>query len=358
MTTLVPTPDIIPVPWGYFQVLLMLVFPLHLLLMNAMVGSAAVAVYARLTKDEALRGLSHELAKVIPFLVAFAVNLGVAALLFMQVLYGHLFYAGSIVMGAFWLTVVPLLIIAYYAAYLFDFRFQSLGKPAAIALICLPLVIFLCIAFFFTNNMTMMLDPEAWKAWFANPSGTVLHWGHRPLIPRYLHFMTGGMAVGGLFVAILGRVRKGMDPEVRVAAERVGMRLFAVLTGVQIVLGFAFLAVLPRPVLLLFMGGNYLATGLLFAGLIMALMLLVAGMARKVWLCVGLAVPLIYIMSFMRDVVRTGYLKPFFTPESLHVAPQFGPMLMFLGALAAGIATIVWMVRKAAGCLGAKGSGG
>ncbi|MRR33464.1 hypothetical protein EG829_02040 [bacterium] len=347
MNTLIPTPDAIPVAWGYFQVLLMLVFPLHLMLMNAMLGSTAIAVYALLRKDETLRGLAYELGKVIPFLIAFAVNLGVAALLFLQVLYGHLFYSSSVLMGVYWLAVVPLLIIAYYAVYLFDFRFPFLAKPAAAALICLPLFIFLCIAFIYSNNMTLMLNPETWKGYLGNPGGTLLNLGDRALVPRYLHFIIGGTAVGGLFVALLGRVRKGMVQEVRSSAERIGMKVFTVLTGAQIVVGFLFLASLPRPILLLFMGGDMLATALLTLGLVSALILLVAGMARRVWLCVGMAVPQIFIMSFMRDFVRSGYLQPHFSPASLPVVPQYSPMVMFVVALVAGLAIIVWMLRKA-----------
>lgn len=355
MNMLIPTPDTIPAAWGWFQALLMLVFPLHLLLMNAMLGSTAIAAWAMLRKDETQWGLAHELGKAIPFLVAFAVNLGVAALLFLQVLYGHMFYSSSVLMGVFWLAVIPLLIVAYYAAYLFDFRFASLRKTAATALIVLPLVIFLAIALTFTNNMTLMLNPEAWKAYFGNPGGTLLNLGDRVLPARYLHFITGGTAVGGLFVAMFGRLRKGMDQRVRDAAERIGMRVFTVLTGVQIAVGFLFLALLPRPVLMLFMGGDMTATLLLGIGLVTALMLLMAGMARKLWLCAGLALPLVYVMSFMRDFVRSGYLKPHFSPESLQVVPQYSPMVMFLVALAVGLGTVVWMLRKAASALGTSG---
>src|SRR5512135_270600 len=118
INTLIPVPDSIPVEWGYFKFLLMLTFPMHLMLMNTMLGSTAVALYASLKKDAVSKSLAQRLAKVIPFLVAFAVNLGVAALLFLQLLYGNLFYTSSILMGAFWLAVIPLLIIAYYALYL------------------------------------------------------------------------------------------------------------------------------------------------------------------------------------------------------------------------------------------------
>ena len=58
--------------------------------------------------------------------MAFAVNFGVAPLLFVQVLYGHLFYTSSILVAVFRLAVIPLLIVAYYALYLHGFRFGVL----------------------------------------------------------------------------------------------------------------------------------------------------------------------------------------------------------------------------------------
>jgi hypothetical protein len=129
------------------------------------------------------------------------------------------------------------------------------------------------------------------------------------------------------------------------------MKVFSIMTGTQIAVGFLFLASLPRPVLLLFMGGDALATVLLALGLVSGLLLLVAGMAGRVWLCVGMVVPQLYVMSFMRDIVRNGYLLPHFSPASLHVIPQYSPMFMFVVSLAAGLATVVWMVRKAGSAL-------
>jgi hypothetical protein len=52
-------------------------------------------------------------------------------------------------------------------------------------------------------------------------------------------------------------------------------------------------------------------------------------------------------MSFVRDFVRTGYLKPYFSPEALRLIPQYSPMFMFFAALAAGMVAVAWMLRKA-----------
>ena len=44
MPAYIPSADTIPVAWGWFQFLLLLTFPLHLLAMNAMVGGLAIAL--------------------------------------------------------------------------------------------------------------------------------------------------------------------------------------------------------------------------------------------------------------------------------------------------------------------------
>ena len=83
------------------------------------------------------------------------------------------------------------------------------------------------------------------------------------------------------------------------------------------------------------------------AGALLAILALVAGVRGRVIHCAGLTVPLLYLIACMRDVLRTGILKPVFGPEALKVAPQYGPMVLFLAILVAGLAVIVWMVRKA-----------
>jgi hypothetical protein len=345
MNMLIPSPDTIPVSWGYFKLLLMLVFPLHLILMNAMLGSTAIAVYAALKREEVFKELARELGKIIPLLIAFAVNIGIAALLFLQVLYGNMFYASSVLIGAFWIMVIPLLILAYYAAYVFDFRSHS-GKKPKTAAICLSLVIFLSIAFLFSNNMTLMLEPENWRIYFTHTAGTALNLDDPMLLPRYLHFMIGGVAVGGLFVALYGKLRKSMDSEVRALAQSIGMRVFTVLTGLQIVAGFIFLLSLRRNVMLLFMGGSMTATVIFVAGLALAIFVLTAGTKGKVYLCAGLVIPLVFVMAVLRDIVRTGYLEPYFSPHLLRLTPQYSPMLIFLAVLVLGIVTIVWLLLK------------
>jgi hypothetical protein len=347
MNPLIPAPDTLPVSWGYFQGLLMLMFPIHLLLMNAMIGCVALSLYALKKGGETDKRLAHELAKALPFLIAFAINFGVAALLFLQVIYGNFFYASSVLMAVFWLSVPLILLVAYYAAYLYDFRFAALEEGGRL-LAAMVLAIFLAVAFFFTNNTTLMLEPHRWAAYFLHPGGTVLNVGSAAMWPRYLHFVTGGLAMGGLFVALYGRFKGRGDPELGERAVGLGMNLFTGLTLLQIGVGLWFLVSLPGTVMHLFLGGGGTATLLFAVGVTLALAALWAGYKRRVAMSATLAIPLVFVMTFLRDVVRSGYLKPFFTPETLRVLPEYSPLLLFVVTLVTGVATIVWMLRKTA----------
>ena len=59
------------------------------------------------------------------------VNLGIPPLLFLQTLFGQFLYSSSILMAVFWLSVVPVLIVAYYAAYGFVHRHRQSGAGSA-----------------------------------------------------------------------------------------------------------------------------------------------------------------------------------------------------------------------------------
>lgn len=347
MNPLIPAPDVLPVAWGWFQGLLMLTFPLHLLLMNAVLGFSAVSLYARLKEDEIHVRLAHELARALPILIAFTINFGVAPLLFLQVLFGNLFYTSSVLMAVYWLSVPFILIAAYYAVYFYDFKFTAIGKNGVVP-IALAMGIFLTIPFIFTNNMTLMLEPQQWSAYFSNRGGTMLNTGSSVVWPRYLHFVSSGMAVGGLFVAFFGRSKGKNDPLLGELAVTIGMNLFTILTLLQIIIGSWFLINLPRPVKLLFMGGSLYTTALFTVGFMLTFLAIWAGFKRRVLLCATVTVPLVYIMVFMRDAVRTGYLKPFFTPSMLNVVPQYSSLILFALTLIIGIGTIAWMLRKTA----------
>lgn len=343
--SLIPVADTLTAPNGWFQFFLMLTFPLHLFAMNAMLGAGLVAFISHLYPGRAYHELSHQLAKALPFLVAFTINLGVAPLLFVNVIYGHLLYSSTVLMGLYWLAVIPILIVAYYLTYIYDFSFRKLGNLAMFVLLAV-LALLLTVGFIFSNNMSMMIAPASWSRWFTTPGGTLLNLADPTLMPRYLHMITGSLAVGGLFTALYSATLLKSTPEVSKAGRKLGMQLFTWLTLLQLGVGTWFLLSLPKATMLRFMGGGPIATALLVIGVLLAVATLLTGFKQLVLPTVWLTLPLVYVMSFMRDVVLGNFLAPYFNPTTVPVQIQWSPLIFFLVTLALGIGLVAWMLIR------------
>jgi len=345
MQPFIPTADTIPAAWGWFQFLLLLTFPLHLLAMNGMVGGLAIGIVQHFRGGEVRTSLAHRIAVALPLIIAFTVNLGVAPLLFLQVLYGHFVYTSSILMGLFWISVVPLLIIAYYGAYLYDFKFKALGF-AGTWLALAVLLLFFFVGYFFSNNMLLMTLPERFADYFQHRSGTMLASAEQEFLPRYFHMMTGALAVGGLFVALLGRFRSRQNPELAEHAAGVGLKTFFYVTLINAGLGIWYLISLPKQQMLLFMGRDLGATAVFVCALLLVIGVLVTSYRRKLALTLAGTVLLVYLMSFMRSWLRTDLLADFFNLSELQVVPQYSSMVLFVVCLAGGVVTVGWLIAK------------
>lgn len=362
MTPLIPQLDPLALPapawllWG----LLLLTFVLHLLPMNVVLGGSLVAAVTRWRARG--RSAAHEarladwFAHAMPVTIAATVTLGVAALLFVQVLYGRLFFASSIVMGWFWLAVVPLIILGYYSAYLLAFKgHHAAAWPQMLA--WLAWALFLAVGFIYTNNMTLMLRPAEIAARYqADVRGLQLNLAEPTLVPRFLHMLLGAVAVSGLVVVILGVVRHRHEPAFGAWAVRYGAQWFLAATVANVLVGFSWLGALPREVMSQFMGGDAMVTGVFVAGIgaglgAVALMIRTLTSPRPAGAAVATAAATlltIILMILSRDHVRQAALDAAgFTPARW-VAPQWGPIAIFAVLLVVAIVSVIWMVARLA----------
>lgn len=340
---LIPIPDAIPVAWGWLQFFLLLTFFLHIVLMNAMLGGAFIALVTHLRGDHA-SPYTAAVAGNLPFAVAFTVNFGVAPLLFVQVLYGHFIYVSSILMAVFWLSIVALLISAYALAYVYKYQYARLGNgrlPVA-GLITLLLLI---VAFLFASNLSLMQDPARWSRYFDRPQGTLLNLADPMLLPRYLHFMVSSVAVGGLALALFfdRKHRKG-DPSASPWVKQ-GCRWFAHATLLNVAVGLWFLVALPKGVLTVSTTAGLLLTASLAGGVLLAAPAVVFGLAGRVIAATWCALGAIALMILARGLLRAALLAPWFSLSQLPVRASYSSFILFLFFLAAGLALIVWVVR-------------
>ena len=204
----IPVPDSIPAPAWVFQFFDILLFTVHILLVNIILGGSLIALTNVLRRgnvgEKSLQGpLTHRL----PVFFALTVTMGVAPLLFVQVIYGHFFYTSSILMAKYWIAIIPLIIIAYYSAYIYIKSHNPHSMIAVIALVSMVMILFY-IAFMFVNINLMSLQPVHWKAYLENHFGSILPLNDLSLFPRFLHFLTASIAMSGLAMAFFWNFRK------------------------------------------------------------------------------------------------------------------------------------------------------
>jgi hypothetical protein len=355
MNVTIPAADPLPLPappwllWG----LLMLTFFLHLLAMNFILGGSIIAMFARAKRDGDAMRLSQWIGKVLPTAVAATVTFGVAPLLFLQVLYGRLFFSSAVLMAWWWLAVVPLVIVAYYGTYVIAYQKGALDRwvmPISVAIAAILAVV----AFIYSNNMTLMLRPNRFLPLFLeNASGVQLNLGDPTLIPRYLHMLLGAIAVAGLFVSIYGWFAARKDAAHGTWAMRHGAIWFSAATAGNLLAGLWWFGALPRAVMLRFVGGSTAATlwaiGGTAAGLGAVWMMIAAIRAHEParfvkWGTVLTAVTLI-AMVVSRDQVREGMLRLAQFEATTWIEPQWGVIALFGALLVAAIATTAWMAR-------------
>jgi len=348
----IPTPDPMPLPGPLWllRTLSLLTFCLHMVLMNFALGGGVIAIVSALQgkNDPHAARLARQFRGMLPVLVAFTITLGVAALLFVQVMYGQMLYSSSVLLGVPWMAVIPILIIGYYAFYWSALK-ESQGA------LWFAVIVLAWIGFTLSNNMTLMLTPERWLTFYRDSTaGFHLNLGEPTLVPRYLHMALGALAVAGLFVVILGLRER--DQQYKEWLVRHGGLWFAGATMTNVLVGFWFLLVLPERVRSLFLGRSGLAAGLLAVTILLALAamvhLLTAANPKKgnTTTIIGLASGFLAaaVMVYVRDMVRSEYLKPYFDPATLKVAPQWSVIGIFLVLFIGGLATVYWMLTKLA----------
>lgn len=348
-----PMPD--PGPIWIMRALLLLTFFLHLLFMNTLLGGTAVAFVSGLRRKHApfAAQLCADLGRMLPAIFAFTITFGVAPLLFLQVLYGHLLYASSILIAVPWLGIIGLVLLAYYGVYYFSLRGTN-HSGRATAVLGGSTLLLAGVAHIYTNNFTLMLEPERWLGMYRrDPRGWNLNWADPTVVPRYLHFILGALAVAGLVLVIQG-LRKRETSYGRWLIEQ-GTQLFVAPTILNYLVGFWFLVRLPAEVRLTFMGRNGLATALLGIGMLLPLAAIVHLIlaknskqpVRQALIGIGTGVLTVAVMVVMRDIVRNAYLAPYFRFEQLRVAPQWGVIALFVVVFVAGLATLAYMLRAA-----------
>lgn len=205
-----PSVDPIPVPAPIWLMKLLshVTLALHFSAVMLLIGSLLLVCWhnarGRAAKDSDQLSAAFVLARRLPVIMTYVINLGIPPLLFAQVLYGRALYTSSILIAVSWISVIFLVMLDYWLLYKIGPLAES-GKPAW-GLALLALLITMSIGHIYSTNMTLMLRPEVWQQMYAH-SSTGLQSAHDPTTtPRWLFVMAGGPVFGGLWALALSNM--------------------------------------------------------------------------------------------------------------------------------------------------------
>jgi hypothetical protein len=220
---------------------------LHFVAVEMLLGGLLLAVLLSLFRGSPSSMVTaRALARRLTVVMTFVINLAVPPLLFAQVLYGRALYTSSVLIGAYWISIIGLLMLAYWLLYQFSARLQA-GKSAWWAGLS-AWALAGCIARLLSTNMTLMLRPEVWRDMYsASAAGAYLPTGDPTLTPRWLLMMAGGLFVGGLWMVYLAG-RSTFTAEEKKFAAGLGGKVAAVFGVIYLLAGLWAASVQPDAV--------------------------------------------------------------------------------------------------------------
>ena len=360
---MLPIPSIdpipLPAPVGLFKFLHHLTLASHFGALHLLLGGLALATVwnlaGHLTGSASAKDASGTVAKKLTIVTTYVINFGVPPLLFAQILYGRALYTSSTLIGAWWISVVFLIMAAYALLY----RMGTLAdrkRPwwhwGVVSFALLAVV-----GRLFSTNMTLMLTPEKWKPLYeASANGATLPPTDPTMWPRFAVLFLGAFSLGALGTSLWSNLGSVSD------STRTFIRRWCAIAAIAILpllaaAGSWALSAQPESVQAGLQIGVAASLRTLWiaattAAFLSAIWLLLSAQRKTAWPSIVGAVAAttsIAAWTILRDEVRDLTLKPkgldvWATP----VATNWIVVGIFLVSLVAGLALLAWLVAVVA----------
>jgi hypothetical protein len=320
-------------------------FWVHLFFMNLWFAGLLVGL-ALARGDGPWAEPGRRLVYATPIFVALGVNAGVVPLLFLQVLYPQFFYTSTILQAWAWLTIIPVMIVAYYGIYVYvlgrkgsrdAWWVHAAGWTAAI--------LFLAIGVMFATQMQFMTTVDRW-AEMATPAagGTIAAMGVALGAPAFQRLvMMFGLALGttAAYIAFDASVLNRRSPQPSVAPlvltlSVAGLAVFA--AGALPYLPTVRSALSDAPV---WQWAAAVGPVLAVAG---AALFRVRPGRLAATLLLALQLGSLLLNAVVRQMVQAREVGVHFDLGAVAVEFQLSPIVLFLATLAVGLVAIAWLV--------------
>ena len=328
-----PDSNILPAPLWLITSLHVITLSLHFVAMNFVLGGILIVLAGRF--DRGWDNLAvRRFVALFSSATAATVTLGVAPLLFLQLVYPLQMYPASIVSAWFFLLVIPAVILVYYLLYAASFAAKA-GAPARGRYLWPALLGLLYVSLVYSSVFSMAEHPDLIRRLYAQGQEG-FRWN--PAVGdyafRWLHMVLGALTVGGFFAGILG-----MEDT---AVFSAGKKVFAYGMAAASVAGLAYLLSLGESLSALM---RTPAIWGLTAGIVLSLGSLHLYFKRRFFFAGTALFASLLLMVITRHELRLLRLQGSFDPVSWRVAPQWAAFLIFLVSFAVAVLFVVYMLR-------------
>ncbi len=213
------------------QILQVLTWALHIVFVWTSVGGLLYAIYGFTRKEENHQRLARAMLELAKVSVSLAIVLGVAPLLFYQVIYDPLWYASANLSASWYVMFIVFLLIGYYLIWFAYFRRQNSTQAMVFSI---GGVVFLLLVGFIIHAVNYQaLYPEKWVEWYTSGGITMNHSGWNIYafnIFRYLSLLVfPAVATTGIFMMLyawyFGTRREEFPQEYINFSARLGSKL-------------------------------------------------------------------------------------------------------------------------------------
>jgi hypothetical protein len=349
----------LPAPIWLLKLLHIVTLSLHFVAVEMLLGGLLLAVSLSLFRSSpASLVAARAMARRLTVVMTYVINLGVPPLLFAQVLYGRALYTSTVLIGAYWISIIAILTLTYWLLYVFTARLESGRSAWWVGLSAWALAG--CIARLLSTNMTLMLRPEVWQQMYsASGAGIYLPTGDPTLTPRWLMMMAGGLFIGGLWMIYLAG-RTTFTAEEKKFMAGLGGKVAALFGVIYLAAGLWAAAVQPQAVKAglathaLYRFAGFAGYGWLALVVVAILIAAIAGFGKVAanWLAwTGALVALLIEITFTvyRDGVRDlTLLSKGYDVWNRTVVTNWSVVGLFLLLFVGSLGVIAWLVSVVA----------
>jgi hypothetical protein len=345
-----------------------LTFALHILFVQMMLGTGLVTLMGAFKTDKNWRRLAMAMLEVAKVSVSVAIVVGVAPLLFVQVVYDPQWYTSNVLSADWVIGFILLLIVGYWALYFYYFknakREDKTAQPTSRWSLILSLGLLLVVGFIMHVLTSQMLHPDQWQNWYM-ANGVMDYSGnrlHEYNLVRFAFFISLAIPVTGALMVSYRRfkmVREDADQAYLAWAANLGKQWILVGSVISAVLYIGWMMTLPETA-----GDFFMGWGLL--GLVGVLLLPFWSLLRlrgpSERMCSYMALPMALVAGLLiaisRELLRYTILNDYFHYNFLDYKVVedwystglfFGTFAFVGGAVLAYFLTVAWKAGQTVG---------